>query len=359
MKITVVDDNDATVAKRLVASEKGFQEFLNELNVSCLLTLDGFKIKRYDEIEVAGEGQYKRGDEIEEPVVVLPTIDLELCLRTKKPVKVSLSEEEQTMDHLEQLTRDRFDIPLARLAFTLPNDVPLNNDSKLHAIPPDKPTKLAVSVTRVDFSSISTVKDALKLLGQTGDRIPIDDNAFPKPKQIEDGDGELLHAVSTLQRLHDIVPLPQGCEVTRRLYIDPFLLASARLAGEILIQVEKVYESKDVWGPVDYVFKFGDQTICVTEGKKDNIDGGVIQNVAQLSAVSDDRKRKFSEISAKEGEEKPIYGIATTYLNWSFLVLNKGVVTQSSIYGIKDGDMNDVGGIIGRIVAILEEGKKS
>ena len=120
------------------------------------------------------------------------------------------------MDQLEQLTRDRFHIPLARLAFKLPNDVPLDNDSsKLQAIPPHKPTKLAVSVTRVGFSSISTVKDALKLLGQTGDTIPIDDNAFLKPKQIEDSNGELLHAVSTLQRLHDIVPLPQGCKVTR------------------------------------------------------------------------------------------------------------------------------------------------
>ena len=122
-----------------------------------------------------------------------------------------------------------------------------------------------------------------------------------------------------------------------------------------MIQVEKVYESKHVWGPVDYVFKFNDQTICVTEGKKDNIDGGVIQNIAQLSAVSDDRKRKFSRISAEETEEKLIYGIATTYLNWSFLVLNKGVVTQSSICGIKYGDKYDVGGII---VAILEEVKK-
>ena len=39
-------------------------------------------------------------------------------------------------------------------------------------------------------------------------------------------------------------------------------------------------------------------------------------------------------------------------------MLNKGVVAQSSICGIKDGDKDDVGGIIGRIVAILEEGKK-
>ena len=83
------------------------------------------------------------------------------------------------------------------------------------------------------------MKDALKLLGQAGDTIPIDDTVFPEQKKIEDNNGELQHAVSTLQRLHNIVPLPQGCEVTRRLYIDPILLASDRIAGGILIQVLK------------------------------------------------------------------------------------------------------------------------
>lgn len=144
-------------------------------------------------------------------------------------------------------------------------------------------------MTRIDFASISTVKDALKLLGQAGDSIPIDNSAFPLQANVDPENEEFLHAVSTLERLHNVVPLPQGCEATRRLYINPFLLASARLAGDVLIQVEKMYESKDVHGPIDYVFKFGEQTICVTEGKKDDIDGGVIQNVAQLSAVSDDR----------------------------------------------------------------------
>ena len=100
-------------------------------------------------------------------------------------------------------------------------------DGELQAFPTHKSMKVAVSVTRVGFSSILTVKDALKLLGQAGDTILTNDNAFPKAKQIDDCDGELLHVVSTLQRLHAIVPLPQGCEATRQLHIDPLLLASA------------------------------------------------------------------------------------------------------------------------------------
>lgn len=157
--------------------------------------------------------------------------------------------------------------------------------------------KLTVSVTQVGFSRILTVKDALKSLRQAGDTILIDDTVFPDQKKMENN-------------LHNVVPLPQGCEVTPQLHIDLMLLASAQTAGETLIQVEKVCGSKDVHCPVDSAFKFNNQTVCVTKGKKDDIGGGVIQNVAQLLAVSDDCKRRFSDILARETEDKPIHGIA-------------------------------------------------
>lgn len=157
--------------------------------------------------------------------------------------------------------------------------------------------KLTVSVTQVGFSRILTVKDALKSLRQAGDTILIDDTVFPNQKKMGNN-------------LHNVVPLHQGCKVTPQLHIDLMLLASAQTAGETLIQVEKVCGSKDVHGPVDSVFKFNDQTVCVTKGKKDDIGGGVIQNLAQLLAVSDDCKRRFSDILARETEDKPIHGIA-------------------------------------------------
>ena len=349
MKITIVDDEGNTLKKRMVGTEEGFQALLDKYQVSWLVNDDGFEVTLFEDLQ---EGTYTLGDKIAE------TIDLELSLKSrKKALNVSLKEGEQTIDDLEQLTRANFGIPLARVEFTLPHNVPLDSDAKLQEIPKKVPMKVEVSVTRVGFSSILTVKDALKLLGQRGDSIPIDNNAFPQQANIDQDSGEILHAVSTLERLQTVVPLPQGCEATRRLYIDPILLASARLAGDVLMQVEKMYESKDVHGPIDYVFKFGEQTICVTEGKKDDIDGGVIQNVAQLSAVSDDRKRKLSEISQDEGEEQPIYGIATTYLNWSFLVLRNGKIAQSNIHCIRDGEKTDVCDIVGRIVAILLSGK--
>jgi len=259
------------------------------------------------------------------------------------------------MDSLEKEVRKLFDIPLAHLAFFLSDDQPLDSEAGLGCIPTNATTKVNVSVTRVGFSSITSVKEALQLLNQEGDSIPIDDTFFPTPFDIAAGNEELDHAVTTLKKLKEVVPLPHGCEATRRLYIDPMLLASARIAGGVLLEVEKEYENKDVHGPIDYIFKYNGQTIFVTEGKKDQIDRGVVQNIAQLAAVADDRKRKIADISASE--EKSIYGIATTYLNWTFLVLKDGHVTQSCIYGIKDADKDDVRGIIGRIVGILNSGK--
>ena len=186
---------------------------------------------------------------------------------------------------------------------------------------------------------------------------------FPKPFNVPADNEELNHAVSTLRKLSQVAPLERCFEATRRLYIDPMLLASARIAGGgVLLEVEKEYESRDVYGTMDYIFKYnGGETICVvTEGKKDQIDRGVVQNIVQLAAVADNRKRKISDISDNDAEEKkkPIYGIATTYLEWEFLMLKDGKVTQSSIHSIEHANMDQVGRIIGRIVAILKKSGK-
>mmetsp|Transcript_20240 Transcript_20240/g.30681 ORF Transcript_20240/g.30681 Transcript_20240/m.30681 type:complete len:157 (-) Transcript_20240:860-1330(-) len=85
------------------------------------------------------------------------------------------------MASLELAAREKFDIPLARLSFALrdANDELLDSDEKLDSIPADKTTRVMVIVTRVGFSSILTVKEALQLLHQTGDSIPICDSVFP------------------------------------------------------------------------------------------------------------------------------------------------------------------------------------
>ena len=349
VKITVVLP-DGKESKWKLASTEGYKDLVAKLGGE-LIDHEGYNVLGFSALQ---DGVYTLSPAVE------PSVTLELILKKKTKI-LSWKKEDLTMASLELFVREKFDIPLARLSFALKdaNDESLDSDEKLDSIPTDKITRVAITVTRVGFSSILTVKEALQLLHQEGDSIAISDSVFPVPLQLGENHEELLHAVSTLQRLHAVAPLPQGCEATRRLYIDPILLAAARVAGPgVLLEVEKEYENRDVWGPIDYVFKFNGETICITEGKKDQLDRGVIQNIAQLAVVADDRKRKrkISEISS---EEKPIYGIATTYLNWQFLVLKDGTVTQSSIFSIKDAIKDDVGHIIGKIVSILNSGKCS
>lgn len=78
--------------------------------------------------------------------------------------------------------------------------------------------------------------------------------------------------------------------------------------------VEKTIEDAQFNGDVDYRFSFNDIVICVTEGKKDQLDHGIAQNISQLSSVRANRKRKIDEIS------KPAtFSIATTFIGWVFI----------------------------------------
>jgi hypothetical protein len=214
-------------------------------------------------------------------------------------------------------------------------------------------------LNQVAFSSIKKkIGAALRLLGQHGecDAITIDEAAFPKPLEMDDNNKELVHAMTTIEKVSGVLDLLFGCEMTRRVYIDPLLIAAARVAGNIKMEVQRNFENQDLNGPVDYTFKFGEHMICVTEGKKDNLEAGVVQNLAQLVAVRHTRKRKFDEISS---EQIPIYGIAMAYTSWSFLKLSDDQVVRSSPISIRhstgQSNIEDIKLIVGRIVAIIQE----
>lgn len=291
-----------------------------------------------------------------------PPIPVEVHFKARKDL-VQWKRDELTMEALTKRTREAFNIPAARLVFTIEENVVIEQQEQLDQLKAgcgDKPVQLKVVLNQVGFSSIKTIGAALRLLGQHGesDAITIDDTAFPKALEMDDKNEELVHAMTTIEKVSGVLDLLFGCEMTRRVYIDPLLIASARVAGNIKLEVERNYQNQDLNGPVDYTFKFGEQTICVTEGKKDNLEAGVVQNLAQLVAVRDERKRKFDEISS---EQTPIYGIATTYTSWSFLKLSDDQVVRSSPISIHhstgQSNIEDIKMIIGRIVAILQEGK--
>jgi hypothetical protein len=111
-------------------------------------------------------------------------------------------------------------------------------------------------------------------------------------------------------------------------------------------------------GPVDWVALFEGFRICITEGKKDNLTHGQIQNIAQLAASRENaaaNKRKFVATI-------PTYGIATTYLEWTFFKLtdNPRQLLRSTADTISIDQHNlqhTVCDVASRIAAILQEQK--
>lgn len=92
-------------------------------------------------------------------------------------------------------------------------------------------------------------------------------------------------------------------EATIRLYIDPVLLASARIVKEIKLFAEKTISGKAATGPVDYIFYFkGKIVVCVTEAKCQKLKEGLAQNIAQIAVAREMHcsKRKLDDISEEE-----------------------------------------------------------
>jgi len=299
------------------------------------------------------------------------TIEITLIYGRKRET-CAVMKNELSLSAILKTARELLKIPIAALAFSYVKDsaeIPLK-DNKVVASLIIRPN-LNACIIRVKnlqegFSSFTSVKDALRLVDATSDndKLPVSDDKFPKPltEFSEQQNEELFHAMDTIRRLKDVVPIEQSHEATRRLYIDPILLASARVAGgeekDVKMMVEQVYENEDVNGPIDYVFSFKDVTMCVTEGKKDSLDRGIAQNIAQLVAVRDanTRKRKHHEM---EEEQQTIFGIATTYVEWAFIRLEGSTIVQTTHRSISlETRPDEIKKIVGLIVAILQEGKK-
>jgi hypothetical protein len=114
-------------------------------------------------------------------------------------------------------------------------------------------------------------------------------------------------AIQTIGALLKVAPISGGCEATRRMYIDPVLVAAANIVGDVVMKVERHLESPRVCGDVEYLFTnthVPTLTVCVTEGKHDQQEKGVVKNIAQLAAVRDTWIRKQTEIS----ETEPVFG---------------------------------------------------
>ena len=219
--------------------------------------------------------------------------------------------------------------------------------------------KFPLQVTVVNLSKgFSTFKEDEAYAYARVNSATTDANEFPQPVDILVDSEWFQHALKDLRIKHELFgALTEGCEYTRREFISAVIILSAKVAG-VKLAVEKNIQGRLGNGPVDWVARYESYRICITEGKKDNLSNGMIQNIAQLAATREDRnpKRKFSP-------SIPSYGIATTYHEWVFLKLTDEPrelfrSTDDSII-ISQADLEgSLKAVVGQIVGIFLEQKR-
>jgi hypothetical protein len=181
------------------------------------------------------------------------------------------------------------------------------------------PLYLTVKVDQSGFSDFMTREKALLYAGVSrleyaGDAEKL---TFPAKLVIDESDPVLLHAYEDLKLKHALYdPIEEGCEYTRREFISPILVLAATKAG-VKLSCEEVIEGTRAKGPVDWMAHYNDHGICITEGKRDDIAGGMWQNIAQLTALGEKRGTKRTH-----EVDLPLFGVATTYREWVFIRLS-------------------------------------
>jgi hypothetical protein len=157
-----------------------------------------------------------------------------------------------------------------------------------------------------------------------------DDTQFPSEDFTNDDTikGILDYAVQDMMcKIPIFGPISEAQnEASVRELIGPVLVAAARIAGGIKLVCEKKITGSRGAGPVDYAVVYKKFNVVITEAKKDNLTGGLGQNIAQLVSAREDylykttsatNKRKFAEF-APDIASVPSYGAVSTAEKWVF-----------------------------------------
>lgn len=270
---------------------------------------------------------------------------------------LQVEEKHMNVDFILSKIQSMFNTKLARLRITI-DENELTDETLQQCMEEDLGRQHQISVENLQkgFSSFNNIEEALQLVGKEA-KLVKDIEFFTEPHTLNEMGEEIDHAFKCIEVLEPIVSLTGACEATKRIFIDPILVAAARIVKDVEMDVEREIESPDANGPVDYIFKHDGRTVCVTEGKYEKQDSGVSQNLAQLTAIREmSKKRKFDEIS-EEDDDVPLYGIATTYIEWQFLVLSGETVRISKRYPCVGSEKDSVSKMISMVAAVLREEK--
>jgi hypothetical protein len=347
--ITVLVDASGGESKEMLSNEEGYKNLVAEYRVASLKDNNGAKIRDFESLEDGG--RYTLGD-INIPQRLEPSTRT-IKLKYNKSMNnwtTDATEGKITLEALTEFARNTFSkIEVAKLEFRHNCGV-IKNDADVVRL--KNGSVVEVLNKQVAFSSVKNIKQVFNLVGRESQKLEEDDTVFPEEVELGDSNVNLAHALSSITRLKTLVPIVEGCEATRRLYIDPILCAAGLDVGGITMKVEESIEDAQFNGDVDYLFSFNDIVICVTEGKKDQLEHGIAQNIAQLSTVRANRKRTHAEISAP-----PTFGIATTFIEWVFIKYEDERVVQSKLVVVHPDKAEDITSILGRCIGLLRQCK--
>ena len=225
-----------------------------------------------------------------------------------------------------------------------------------------------------------TIKDALSYAGATGVSPIVDNHKFVSARYhdddvtikplVEDAFREIMARIPVfgpVDRMQN--------ESTVREFITPVLLAAARIAKDIRLECEKTISGSKGSGPVDYVAEYKDFNMVITEAKKDNVDTGLGQNIAQLVSSREDynhnvlgAKRKIEEV-APDISSVPSFGVVSTAANWIFTLLEGSTVYRTDVFVVSlwlsgrnvDGSIlrSQLSMVIRQLVGMLEAQKEA
>lgn len=235
--------------------------------------------------------------------------------------------------------------------------------AKLHELlnsPVESPHVFKLRKDCLGFSEYCDKKRAVEALNKL--KVPSNDPtmisesnnmfALQNPEQWDEIIERESRAIQTELHRRQVISLSTGVsEYTKREFISPVLIGCLQVVNGITMMCEKKIVGTFGNGPVDYSLIYKNLNIVLTEAKKENLEGGLIQNLVQQEASHESltfailptqckvgeipriaRKRKFDEI-LKALATLPSYGIVTNGNFWIFSqIVREPALNRCSIF---------------------------
>ena len=278
-----------------------------------------------------------------------------------KTEKVEMTERSITLESLRESVCEKiseFGVTAFKLRWDDAKGALIESDAHiaLHLTPHGRDLTVFIESDCKGFGQF-TIEEALLYAGATGVSPIIDNQKFVSARYDDDDvtikpllDDAFREIMARIPVFGPVVRTQN--ESTVREFITPILLAAARIAKDIRLECEKTISGSKGSGPVDYVAQYKEFNVVITEAKKDNVDDGISQNIAQLVSSREDYVRKVLGFKRKIEEMTPAissvpsFGTVSTARDWIFTLLEGSTVYRTRTFTISFSSPNEEGSVL-------------